>query len=314
MLEPLGISPLASKLYVEAYKNPGRGLFALAQGLDIPINDANIAYAELERNSLILDGATSIFVAPPSQAVDLIMARQEAELQAKKAHAEGIKEEAQLARESGGVETILGMAAINERLRTLCLEAESEVSTFAPGGAHTPDQIANARQTDEQMFARNIQSRTIYLSSLRNDNLTLEHVRWLNSKGAEVRTTPSLPLRMIIQDKKTVVLPIDSSDTKKGIAIYSSKGVVAAMSALFDTYWVRAKPLGENYVPEKNGLSEEEKAILELLALGRGIEDVQKDMGLSGRTTRRKVEALMERIGARTKFEAGYLAVKRGLL
>jgi len=200
---------------------------------------------------------------------------------------------------------------IDRQLRTLSNETVHEVASFAPGGALTAEQIKHTQSRNKEMYARGIRSRTIYLTSVRNDKSTLDHVRWLNERGSEVRTVPALPLRMIISDKKTAVVPLRLADGMLGAVIHRSEGVVAGLQALFEMTWSTASPLGLTVATATDPITITERALLEQLALGRTDKEVIKVMGLSERTVARMVAALMARLNAATRFEAAYNAVKR---
>jgi DNA-binding NarL/FixJ family response regulator len=62
------------------------------------------------------------------------------------------------------------------------------------------------------------------------------------------------------------------------------------------------------------GLSTGEKELLLLLAKGLTDEAAAKRLGVSLRTARRQMAALMERLGATSRFEAGLKAAQRGWL
>lgn len=84
--------------------------------------------------------------------------------------------------------------------------------------------------------------RTVYLDSVRNDSVTTEYAEWLTNLGGEVRTVPSLPVRMLIFDRKTVIVPADPQNTRKGAVQLTEPGVVVGLAGLFDQIWESAAP------------------------------------------------------------------------
>ena len=63
-----------------------------------------------------------------------------------------------------------------------------------------------------------------------------------------------------------------------------------------------------------NGLSATERELLELLSRGLTDEAAGRKLGVSLRTVRRMMADLTTRLGATSRFQAGYLTAKRGIL
>ena len=137
---------------------------------------------------------------------------------------------------------------------------------------------------------------------------------WLVSRGGWVRTATTLPIRMIILDRRQAVLPIDTSDTRSGAVAVKSAGIVAALCALFESIWESATPLGDDKPPAAVGVTDHDTEVLRLLATGLTDEAIAKRLGVSSRTARRIAADLMRRLDARSRFEAGVHAVQDGWL
>jgi len=89
---------------------------------------------------------------------------------------------------------------------------------------------------------------------------------------------------------------------------------VAALVALFEQIWLSANPPGVTQPRDERGLNPQEQEILRLLASGQTDEVVARRLDVSVRTGRRITAELMERLGARSRFQAGYLAAVHGWL
>jgi DNA-binding NarL/FixJ family response regulator len=75
---------------------------------------------------------------------------------------------------------------------------------------------------------------------------------------------------------------------------------------LFDQLWETATPFGEADVPHSDiSLSKQELAVARLLAQGDTDEGVSRKLGVSLRTTGRLASGIMEKLGARSRFQAG---------
>jgi len=209
-------------------------------------------------------------------------------------------------------EVIVGAGAVRKILQDIGDRAQHEIATFAPGGSHSVSEIEEGRLRNLRLTERGVQSRTIYLTSVRKHHRTLEYVRWLNKRGFEVRTTPTLPIRMIIIDQLVAVLPLDTSDATTGILLHRSSSTVKALQALFETAWVNATPLGMSRTPVGRELSDEERAILELVALGKNFADIANKLGISARTIRRRVKEIEEKFQCESRSKMIYMACKSG--
>lgn len=61
-------------------------------------------------------------------------------------------------------------------------------------------------------------------------------------------------------------------------------------------------------------LSERERELLVLLSAGCGDDSMAVQLGISVRTVRRRISAIMTRLGARSRFQAGAKAAHEGWL
>jgi DNA-binding CsgD family transcriptional regulator len=85
--------------------------------------------------------------------------------------------------------------------------------------------------------------------------------------------------------------------------------LVEAFTALFDLAWSTGLP-----VPDAASTSESDRRLLALLARGYKDEAIARYLGWGVRTVRRRVAALMDALGADTRFQLGVAAQQRGLL
>ncbi|WP_037605774.1 helix-turn-helix domain-containing protein [Streptacidiphilus rugosus] len=222
--------------------------------------------------------------------------------------------EPRTAGDSYRTEYLTGVVTVQARLEELSLGCAVECRTLNPGGAQSAASLEASKPLDRQLLERGVAMKTIYLDSLRNDRTTTDYADWLTNLGGEVRTAPSLPLRMLIFDGETALVPIDPAHTRAGAVQITGPGVLAALMALFDRIWVDATPISNPTERDDHGLSAQERELLRLLSQGLTDEAAGKSLGLSLRTVRRMMADLMERLGAHSRFEAGLHAGRRGWL
>ncbi|GIF13024.1 helix-turn-helix domain-containing protein [Actinoplanes teichomyceticus] len=298
----------------------------MVERLGITEDEVRVALDDLFELALLRESAETpgrLHAVDPGIGLRQALARQQAELARRQRQvAEGQAAIARLIESCGRVQEragpaateLLGMDQVQDRLELLAQETEREVMTFMPGGAQSPAALAHARRNDARALARGIRMRTVGLDSMRNDPATMAHARFLTENGAEFRTSAVLPHRMIIMDHRAALVPIDPRDSRKGALLVLGPGILAPMIALFDQVWEIATPLGAATDPDRQGLSTRERALLKLLAEGLTDEAAAARLGFSPRTARRMMADLMERLDARSRFEAGLKAAQRGWL
>jgi DNA-binding CsgD family transcriptional regulator/sugar-specific transcriptional regulator TrmB len=328
MMDSLGLDRPAEAVYRAMLANPLDDAAALAARLDVPRPEILQAWGRLTELQLVqtVPGSPELMRAvSPELGLELLLARQQAEFAAHRQRIAASRAAAsQLITEYSrlqptpfhvpGVDYLDGVAEIRACLTKLTNEVEREVMAFVPDGGQTAENMAASRPLNESVLKRGITMRTVYVDSVRNNPPTVEHANWLTGLGGQVRTVATLPTRMTIVDRTTAIIPVDSEDSGAAAVRLSGRGTLTALCSLFDSVWEAATPLGEAPLRDPEGLSRQDEAALRLLAEGHTDEGIAKRLGVSPRTARRIATTLMEKLGARSRFEAGVRAVQQGWL
>ncbi len=325
MFEALGLSAQTEAVYLALLNYPDAGTDEIAGQLNMSETQVREALDELARMSLLRDpepGSAPLRLIDPQIGLSALLARQHAEVARRQleieesraaltalltAHAERKPRTAE-----PGIEHLTGIDEIRTRLMTLADSCQWEACSFMPGGAQSAESLAASRKLDAEAIDRGVRLRTLYLDSVRNDQPTLDYAMWLSERGSEVRTAPTLPLRMLIVDRKLALVPVNTEDSRAMALVISGTGVVTALYALFNSEWKAATPLGSVRRRDSEGLSTQEKQVLLLLGAGHTDEVIARRLGVSVRTARRVAADLLGRLGARSRFQAGALAAARG--
>lgn len=197
------------------------------------------------------------------------------------------------------------------RLAELVGEVESQVRTFVTNRPSRPA-LEEARVSDRALLDRGVTVRSIGLDSVRSDRRFMAHLAWFRESGAQIRTTPTLPLRLLIFDDDVALLAQDPADPSVGAVVLHGKGLIAAVSALFDLHWERGvDPFGEA-AARPSPLTPSERGLIKMLAQGHKDEACARNLDVSVRTVRRMVADLTERVGAGSRFELAILAARGG--
>ncbi|WP_028659208.1 helix-turn-helix transcriptional regulator [Nocardioides insulae] len=130
--------------------------------------------------------------------------------------------------------------------------------------------------------------------------------------GEEVRILPELPTRMLIIGTSHAVIPEPLGYADSARCIIRQRGIVEALTMLFEQYWSRAAPVAQ--LERADGRPDVRRFLLEQLAEGAQDEQIARRLGVSLRTVRRRVAELMSELGAESRFQAGCEAVRRGWL
>ena len=157
-----------------------------------------------------------------------------------------------------------------------------------------------------------VRYRALFPDSARTAPALSRRLGALALAGVAVRTTPVVMMNALVIDGQTAVLPADSPDNT--VAVLRLNSVIAAATGFFERVWPDAVPFGDSDVVMAAELSWREQEVLRLMALGCTDEHAAAQLGISVRTVRRMVAQLMNRLGARSRFQAGVKAADRGWL
>lgn len=164
-------------------------------------------------------------------------------------------------------------------------------------------------------------ARTVCQADFLHERVWWQRVRELSGSGDVLRVAAQVPTKLLLVTGYAAMLPLDygTQDGNNGLLV-RDPATVALLTALFERVWESALPVGaldpaapedgSAGVPHLEGFAD----LLALLAAGAKDETIARQLDLSVRTVRRHVAALLEAVGARTRFQAGVQAVQRGWL
>lgn len=142
----------------------------------------------------------------------------------------------------------------------------------------------------------------------------------LNRIGGQMRVLKGVPMKLVISDDDTALISARTpSGSCRGSMLVRRSPLLDSLIVLFDTLWRLGVPLppalgedGER--PLDDGPGTRDFPVLMLLAGGATDETIARQLGLSTRTVERRVRALLDRLGAETRFQAGVQAARRNWL
>lgn len=324
----LGLTSLQEAVYRAALDGPHLSVDELAEKLDLTVDEvrsARRALLDMRVMRTSREEPGRLFPVDPVVGLQDLIARENEQLLERQQRIAASQtlvlrmlEKRELATRAsgvdGGMERLVGVDTVQQRLERLSCDVQRSVMTFMPGGAQSPAALEAARENDGRARARGVAIRTVGLNSVRVAEGTLSYARWLTDCGGEFRTACVLPPRMVVVDQRFALVPIDPDNTRVGALFLTEPGLVALLVALFEQIWEVSTPLGADRHPNRDGLSPQEKKLLTLIAHGNTDESAAAKMFISPRTARRMMASIMERLGARSRFEAGVRAAQNGWL
>ncbi|GGZ22726.1 hypothetical protein GCM10010300_77920 [Streptomyces olivaceoviridis] len=323
MRTSLGIDSVARSVYIAMVDRPGAKVSELAEHLE---ETEEAVQRGLERLSALLlvvpaDSASGWRPVDPEVGLAAMLARQQDELARHRLQVEGSRlEVTRLLSERGrrgcasvpDVEWLAGADAVWRHITSLAEECAIEWLSVGPAERLDAAVLDAGRPVDEVLRRRGTPARSIVLESVRNDPGATERLRRTEECGGAVRTLPSLPVWMILSDRRHVVVPVVGGRSVVGAMACGVESVTEAFATLFARLWKEALPLAEARPRTRGNLSLQEQHVLRLWAQGLTDAAAARRMDVSLRTVRRLSEKLTDRFGAQSRFQLGALALASG--
>ncbi|MFD3942981.1 LuxR C-terminal-related transcriptional regulator [Streptomyces sp. NPDC058579] len=220
-----------------------------------------------------------------------------------------------LTRAEAEVEALTDYRRIQQAIEDITDVMQESSASLHPGtpGRQNPERMLDR---DRRQIGNGVRVRAIYG---RQEAALPEMAEFLGRRaelGVEIRLAPSVPLNLIIADRQFALVPIRPEDPGEGAILARGSALVRPYLSLYEHCWHTATPYGDDAAPERggDGLSEQQRAALHMLASGMKDEKIARTLGVSLRTVSRMISELMQELGASSRFEAGARAVRLGWL
>ena len=315
----LGLTSAQERLYRQVLAATGTPVLQLAEGLLRTSEQLLEELGPLVQTGVVsVDGEGRMVVVPPPEAMALVLAQ----------HARSMLECSQ---------QLQSMSRLLPELRGNGPVAPSDEAAPLDGevlsGGDVPQLLADwiSQTTGELLFMRPDQWRmpsesqmAIAVASAIQDGRSARAIypaRALReapavlvgraSIGERIRVVPEVPTRLaVIGDR--VLLPDPPGLANERRLALRQPGLVELVVSYFEAMWDRAVAVpalehGEA-TPDLNEL------LLRQLAQGAKDEQIARTLGVSLRTVRRRIAAIMTELGVDSRFQAGVEAVRRGWL
>jgi sugar-specific transcriptional regulator TrmB/DNA-binding CsgD family transcriptional regulator len=319
LLHVAGIEPLEERLYRSLLATSPQTLDGLAEAVGVP---AGLLRGPLERLRTVgfvttLADDTDLYVpVPPDLALHLVVSREELKLRRRLEDLSRLRGSAtRLSRQLVGdvrdtpddvIHVVEGAPLVRQKFADVALLARSQVRRLEP-------MPLGEEQLETQADATH---RVVYERSALDDADLLDQVQQRQLAGEDVRLLPRPPARIILADDDLAFVALDDQPERiRGVLVHASP-LLTSIATLFDLLWERAIPLDGPDSEREDAwrISEEDAALLRLLAAGLKDQAIARHLGIGLRTVVRRIGNLSRALDAETRFQAGLQAARRGLL
>ncbi|HSS67019.1 MAG TPA: helix-turn-helix transcriptional regulator [Nocardioidaceae bacterium] len=319
-LAALGISVASERVYRAVLRGPGLSIEQLSLTTGRSADDLRGDLEPLIERDLVRVADNIVRPEPPSFALRKNVARESRRIAEAARGLEQVEAELrryvlehQVSRRAAWspvpVDVIPGPQLV-EVLETLVATTSGEMLFLRPDQWRQPDGLQVDRHVVAAVSAGR-PSRSIYpvaVVGAPHDSVA-SRVR----AGERIRMLSEVPSRLAVFGGDAVVLPEQWGGGPVGAALLlRDAAIVQASRVLFEELWRRGTPVpghDDDQAPDA-----ERRQLLDLLAGGVKDEQIARAAGLSLRTVRRRIAALMAELGVDSRFQAGVEAARRGWL
>ncbi|NRQ31982.1 transcriptional regulator TrmB [Nonomuraea sp. NN258] len=320
MLAALGLSATEESVYRALISAPST-LLDLAAGLEAPLAAVEEDLLALIGRGLVSrqNGAPVRYVAaPPAVALGGLLTARREELRTAELAVVALAEQHRTAATDRAVgdliEVVTGVEAVRQRFLQIQWAARKQVRSFstAPFVAVPPsDNTAEDQGVDRGVDYLVVVEREV-LATPGVVEGTIASIR----RGVQVRVADKLPIKLMMADGDLALVPLTTEPGGEPAAVLLHRsGLLTAVEALFESVWARAYPLrvaaGDELAEGREpAVTELDRKILALLLAGLTDEAVAGQLDLSLRTLQRRLRALMDLAGVRTRVQLGWHAAR----
>jgi sugar-specific transcriptional regulator TrmB/DNA-binding CsgD family transcriptional regulator len=322
LLHIAGIEPLEERLYRALLRTSPLSLADVADSLGVPVGLLRGPVKRLVDIGFVttLADESDLYVpVPPDLALHLVVSREELSLQRRLEELSRLRgSAARLSRQLMGeakesrvdvVHVVEGDPLVRSKMADVALLARSEVRVLELMPLPEEDLATQPEVT----------RKVIYERAALDEPEVLDRVQRRQIVGDQIRLIPHPPARLVLADSDLafVALDPDATGRSRGALVHPSP-LLSTLSMVFDLLWDRAIPLdvGVRGGGTESGwrISDEDAAMLRLLAAGLKDQAIARHLGIGLRTVVRRIGNLSRALDAETRFQAGLQAARRGLL
>lgn len=218
-----------------------------------------------------------------------------------------------------GIRIMTTLADVREAIVRVLGTAQTQVMTAYADSPVSRELLAATRDIHERVLVNSsgnpIDVQANYSSVLLNDPGFPELMQWRADAGEEQRVTPGLRMTCMVNDTGMSLVHLkDENGAPHGLMI-ADRALSFAIREVCRWAW----HIGVDWHPEAAATDRTDgeaqaRNILRMMAAGASDAAIARHLKISQRTVERRVRAIMDRLNATTRFQAGVLAARHNLL
>lgn len=215
-------------------------------------------------------------------------------------------------RQDGLLDTIADPDAARALVRERIAGAHKEVLVMCGSDPMSEQLFESLTFVDEVPTRDGVSLCVLHQHAARYQSVVQDHAAAITRAGGKVRTIEKLWNNLCVIDQETLFV-----FHRREMVTVSQPAVATAVAAMFEQTWSQAKPFHGETMSRSEGMhlrDDVRRAIAYYLAEGMRDEAIARRIGVSVRTCRRHIAEILEQMGAESRFQAGYLTAKLGLL
>jgi sugar-specific transcriptional regulator TrmB len=246
---------------------------------------------------------------PPDIAADVLIAQRQSELYQARIAMAKLRDSIEDDEDERFVEILTRQSAGQMFLHSI-VAARTEII----GLERMPMLVSTLHKMDDRFLdalARGVRCRSVTDSELLRIPGTLNRLRMATAAGEQYRIYPSLPFKLVVFDRRFAIIPLHLAKQDGPVLLVRSSSLLDALCEMFEMYWRSAAPfvVGDAEVgAEAHPLHAD--PLIPLLASGMNDKSIEHELAMSPRTLARRIVELTRRLGATTRFQAGWLAAR----
>ena len=211
----------------------------------------------------------------------------------------------------GAIDSLEGVAEIRGLFKLAAEVCRDEMVVLRPG-YEDEELLDELLAPCYSVLERSVSVRVVCPHRSRAGFASRAKAKRLVADGAEIRTLSQVPQAAVVFDRSLAVMfSFDGPDGMPVARRVRDRNVVRFLLDMFGQLWDSATPFAAEDTGYAEAIDDLQQSVARLMAQGLTDEVVARRLGMSVRTCRRHIAALLQNLDAVSRFQAGVMAASR---